>query len=720
MPSCELNFREGLGVKKILVGLALLAGMAGSFAGSAWVSDADKPESSPYAANCASCHGEALAGSSFAPALKGEIFQRKWQQAGAEALRDYIREKMPPALPGQLSAKDYETITAYLAKQNSLALAKPSAAQKPDAPVTEGDALRAFEENSRQLHDLIRRTNSATDNFDEEYRRVEHAREQTVAGLSPVNDNDLINAPDGDWVAWRRTLHTMGYSPLASINRRNVSKLTLAWSLSIAPGSGGIAPLVRNGVMFLNANGRVMALDGRTGDLLWQTVVSKAIARPPVALTQPRTMALYGTSLYVPTLDGHVLSLDARTGKIVWDTQVFEPGDGLQLTSGPIAARGKIFQGVSGCIGSYPGGCFIVALDAATGRKLWTFHTIARPGQAGGDSWNGAPLEKRMGGSVWIPGSYDPETNLLYFGTGQTYQTSQLLSDKPGAGKGAPRDALYTDATLALDPDTGRLVWYYQHLPGDVWDLDWSFERSIINFRGRKAIVTGGKAALFDVLDARTGAYLGSIDSGIQTFISAVDQQTGRKTINPDAVPGSGKKVTMCPSAIGGRNWPSTAYDPARGLLYVPIFESCMKITLDFVGTTLEQREDSKGKFGRITALDLGAGTSRWVDRRRAPPSSAVLTTGGGLLFAASLDRWFRAFDSDTGNLLWKARLADIPGGFPISYAVDGRQYVAIVTGGHTPLEGMQRFFIPEINDPGNGRAIWVFALGEPAISKDH
>ncbi len=604
---------------------------------------------------------------------------------------------MPPAKPGGLDIASYRAIVEFVAGAN--ALPPPSAQAVAMSP----------EELAYQ--DGLRASNAVTKNFDREYQQAMQSRSKLINGVSPVTDSFLKLPPDEDWPMWRRTLDTLGYSPLTSINRENVTKLTLAWSLSLAPGTGGIAPLVHDGVMFLNASGKIMALDATTGDTIWQKVVSTDSTSSLVPLTQPRTIALYGDALYVPTLDGRVLAVDVRTGQTLWDTQIFGVGDKLQLTSGPLVVRGKVFQGVAGCQGTfYPGGCFIVALDAKTGKKIWTFHTIARADQPGGDSWNGAPVDQRFGASVWIPGSYDPGTNLLYFGTGQTYKTSTLLLHN--AQPGTSSDALYTDTTLALNPDTGALVWHYQHLRADVWDLDWAFERSLITAGGRRAVLTGGKAAIFDVLDAQTGEYISSVDSGVQTLVSAIDLKTGQKTINPAAMIGPNKSAFVCPSTIGGRNWPSTAYDNQRGVLYVPIFESCMQLSMDFTGMTFEKRPDSNGLFGRTVAIDLNTGKILWTDRRRSPPSSALLATAGGLLFGSAQDRWFRALDSSTGKVLWQTRLADTSSGFPITFATGGKQYVAIVSGGHTPWDSILSTVTPENGDPGAARTIWVFALG--------
>ena len=215
-------------------------------------------------------------------------------------------------------------------------------------------------------------------------------------------------------------------------------------------------------------------------------------------------MALYGDKIYFGTSDVHVVALDARTGAVVWDVPITEPGSGFGLSGGPLVARGKVMQGVNG---QAPGGAYIVALDAQTGAEAWRFYTIARPGEPGGESWNGLPLEQRTGGSVWTAGSYDAERNLAFFGPAPTYDTGPLRD--PAAQRGVTNEALYTNATIALNPDTGALVWHFQHVPNDQWDFDWAFERQLVKLRidgrERNVLVTAGKEAIYDALDLDDG-----------------------------------------------------------------------------------------------------------------------------------------------------------------------------------------------------------------------
>src|ERR1700674_53558 len=389
--------------------------------------------------------------------------------------------------------------------------------------------------------------------------------------IIPVTDAMLQNPPDGDWLTWRRGYDATGYSPLKAITRDNVRHLRSAWAWSLPNGPNEATPLVHDGVLFVHSYGdRVQALDAATGDLLWQ--YSRQLPKE-ARVSVKRNLAIYGDKLLVPTSDVHLVALDIKTGKVVWDHEI---GDYKQMgmTGGPLAAKGKVMQGTTGRV---PGGNFIVALDIQTGQEAWRFRAIPRPGEPGGDSWNGLPLEKRNGGSVWTAGSYDPGLNLAYFGIAQTYDTGPLLH--PVNQPGINNDGLYTDSTVALNPDTGKLVWHFQHQPNDQWDLDWAFERQLIklpvNGETRTLAVTAGKQAIFDALDASTGEYVFSKDLGLQNVVTAIDPKTGAKTVNPKVVPGGAEPVTVCPHPGGAKSWIPSSYNPDTKIVYVPLVESC-------------------------------------------------------------------------------------------------------------------------------------------------
>jgi alcohol dehydrogenase (cytochrome c) len=539
--------------------------------------------------------------------------------------------------------------------------------------------------------------------------------------ISQVTDALLDNPPPGDWLLWRRTYDDFGFSPLKQINKANVGDLRVAWAWSLPNGQNEATPLEHDGVLFVDSYGdKVQALNAVTGDLLWQ--YSRQLPSD-ARLSVKRNLSLYGDRLYMPTSDDHIVALDVRTGDVVWDSALADYTKGYQTTGGPLVAKGKVMQGVAG---QAPGGNLIIALDAETGKETWRFHSIAQSGEPG-DSWNDLPNEKRNGASVWTAGSYDPELNLAFFGVGQTYDTGPVLHrvDKPGVSN----DGLFTDCTLAFNPDSGKLVWYFQHVHNDQWDLDWAFEQQLMHLAGeddgKKMVVTSGKMGIYEGMDAATGKYIFSKDLGIQNVVASIDPKTGEKTISPDVVVGDGKPHTICPHPGGGRNWIAGSYNPETKTVYVPMVESCM----DLIPAPAGQRgnlssgvnwfirmrpDNTDGKIGRVEALNLETKKPVWIDRQRAPQSTCTLDTAGGVVFAGALDRYFTAYDDSTGEILWRIRLNDMPSSCPITFSVDGKQYLAVVVG----AGGAQSFtfpvLVPEIHlPPDHGAEIWVFELPE-------
>lgn len=667
-----------------------------------------------YLGNCAMCHGAHLDDGQFGPPLSGQTFAQRWAGRSLAELDSYLETSMPPALAGQLSRDTYVSVIAYLLQQNKVkAGSRPVPAQRA--------ALSAMVLPGKRIPDqLLRRGNSPGGPITAGVKLPSWpAPPNPLDHYTPVTEAMLNHPPQGDWLTWRRTRDDLGFSPLDQINKRNVGELQLAWSISLPAGPNAATPLVHDGVIFVHSFGdNVQAFDAATGHELWH--YGRELpnnARPTVK----RNMALYGDKLFVGTSDVHVVALDVKTGHVLWDRQIAPPGVGWALTGGPLVAHGKVLQGING---QAPGGAWIVGLDANTGKELWRFYSIARPGAPNGNSWNGLPLDKRSGGSVWTAGSYDPQLNLAYFGPAPTYDTGPMRDpvDKPGV----TNDALYTDTTVALNPDTGKLVWYYQHVRNDQWDYDWAFERQIVDLpvhgRQEKVVVTAGKEALFDVLNAANGHYVDSFDAGLQTLISAVNPKTGAKTIDPKLVPSRERAVTVCPHAGGAKSWLPGSIDPATHVLYEPLVESCQDLTPAPKGErgglstgvrfSIRPRPDSDGRYGRVQAIDLTTGKTIWTARHRAPQSAGVLATAGGLVFSGSIDRAFRAHDAATGKVLWQTRLNDVPSAAPITYAVDGKQYVAMVVGFGSPQSVTFTALTPEIQLPlKRSSTLFVFTL---------
>ncbi len=541
-----------------------------------------------------------------------------------------------------------------------------------------------------------------------------------LRNYSSVSDELLQNPPDADWLTWRRTYNNLGFSNLDQINRDTVAELELAWHQEVTAGNNMPTPLVHDGIMFLYSAGDVvLALDATNGEMLWR------YSHDGNAVTSHKFgIALHEDKVLVPTSDLHMVALNARTGEVIWDHAV-DVGDneGYALRSAPTVAGGQVIQGMAASF--VPGGGFIFAINLDTGKETWRFNTLARPGAPGGNTWNNIPLEERQGGSVWNTGAYDAELDLVFYGVSPTYNTGPLLYSL--GVDGVNNDALYTNTTLALRPATGELVWYYQHVANDQFDLDWIFERSIveleINGELKKVVVTAGKPALFDALDAATGEYLFSVDTGLQNLFVAINPETGEKIPNPNVTLDAEEIRTVCPFYQGGRNWHASSINNDSGLLFVPMFEVCMDTLLDDSGTLLTtgMRADTRpvpdtdGNYGRLQAIDLNTREPAWQYRQEVVPASASLATAGGLVFLGYLDNSFKAFDQQSGEIVWEAQLGAIPAAFPITYSVDGTQYVAVVAGQlniHTGVWlGLQNKFSGFVPENQEAAALWVFAL---------
>jgi alcohol dehydrogenase (cytochrome c) len=519
--------------------------------------------------------------------------------------------------------------------------------------------------------------------IDSPYAKAAFAALQApLAKLTPVTDEMLRNPPPGDWLNWRRTDNGWGYSPLTQINRKNVKDLKVAWTFSMDSSPDAVnetTPLVHDGVMFLwNFGETIDALDAKTGTLLWKFNHDLPDDYPslPGFYRTKRSLAIGGNKLIVGTIDMHVIALDMKTGKKVWDVVTDDYKSERTYNSGPLVVKDKVLMGAGNCgpgsanqrggkVAGYspPGGCFITGHDLETGKELWRFNLTAHSDEPGGDTWNNLPDDKRDGAAIWVAGQYDPELNLTYWGTGSPSPWSTITRGTLGA------DSLYVDSTVALNPDTGKLVWYYQHVPHDPYDQDYAFERIIVpvTVRGErhKAVITVGKPGIFEAMDAATGKFLFALDPGAQNDLTSVDPVTGaRTTLSEPAPPG----VKNCPTGMGIRSFPAGAYSPLTNRYYLGIDDYCM------------------GKMGdtpaRFLALDVNTQKLVWDIRTRVPQSSAVLTTAGGLVFSATPDRYFRAFDDHDGKVLWESpRLNDIPNAFPITYMVDGKQYIAMPAG---------------------------------------
>ena len=556
-----------------------------------------------------------------------------------------------------------------------------------------------------------------------------------VIDYTPVSEEMLRNPAPGEWLNWRGTDNAWGYSPLDQITLDNVGELQLAWSWAMdETGSQEAAPLAHDGILYVpNPRGVIQALDGATGDLIWEyrpgvtlrvdgTRTSDntglpANARVVVGRGVQKNIAIYGDMIYAATGDASIVAVDARTGREVWKTAVADPGLGYFYVAGPIVARGKLITGISGCERYKDDVCFITGHDAITGQELWRTSTIARPGEPGGDSWGNLPLRFRAGSDAWIAGSYDAETNLVYWATSQAKPWARAV-------RGTAGDALYTNSSLALDPDTGELVWHYQYLPGETHDMDEVFESVLIDLDGRRSLFKMGKLGILWQIDRTTGEFINATDIGYQNILS-VDSETGEVRYRPGMIPEIGVEIEMCPSTSGFKSWRAMAFSPLTNALYIPVTLNCELATfgptdriLGGGGTGPVRRINtphpaSEGNLGELLVIDIRNGEVMWRHRTPSPINTAALTTAGGLVFAGDWDRHMYAYNAQSGDILWQTRLPTSTQGFPISYLADGKQYVAIPVGGggSSWSTTLPRELAPSIRRPRNGNSLHVFAL---------
>ena len=555
--------------------------------------------------------------------------------------------------------------------------------------------------------------------------------------VPPVTDAMLQDPAPGDWLMWRRTLDGWGYSPLDQITRENVSDLRLVWTRALSSGSQEGTPLVYGGTLYMpNPNDHLQAIDAATGDLRWEyrreIPDDAAEVLGGVLVSVNRNVAIHGNVIIDTGNDGYVYAVDAATGELAWETEIFDYRTvPVRHTSGPIVADGKVISGRSCRPASGPAGCVIVAHDAATGAELWRTRLVPAPGEPGDETWGGVPFEERVHVGSWMVPSYDPELDLIYVGTSVTSPAPKFLLG------GSDLKHLYHNSTLALDADSGEIRWYYQHL-NDHWDMDHPFERllvdtavapdpaevSWINPRLRagevRKVITGipGKTGVVYTLDRETGEFLWATPTVAQNLISDIDGTTGEVTENPEVVFGAyGQQILSCPGWLGGKDWEAGAYSPLTNTMYYPLRNSCARVlaTPDeglaiYQLAARFQLAPGTDQLGTVRAISAETGRTMWLQEQRAATLSLV-TTGGGLVFGGDVNGRFRALDQETGEVLWEINLGSPVTGFPISYAVDGRQYVAVSTG----TAASASVFVgltPELR-PSFGNNLFVFSLPE-------
>ena len=553
-----------------------------------------------------------------------------------------------------------------------------------------------------------------------------------LENYTPVTLEELANPPASDWLMWRGTPNNWAHSPLDQINKDNVDSLRLAWSWTMEPGKQETTPLVHDGIMFLpQACDFIEAVDATDGTPLWEYRRATVDHVAPLSCAN-RNGTLYKDQLIIATRDAYIVSLNATSGEVTWERKIGDWTVGQHYSGGPQVFNGKVITGMSGCY-YINTSCWITAHDADTGEELWRTNTVPRIGEPNGESWGDVPNEQRRGGSAWMPASFDPELNLIFIGVAVPIPWGEIQRGTRGG------DVLYTNCTLALDAETGEIEWYFQYIPAGNWDQDHPFERLIVETEvtpdvdavswmnpniassERRKVITGipGKPGIVWTLDAATGDFLWATQTNYQNIIVGVDVE-GRKGItNPEIdITEIGQQKLVCPTTQGGINWNSVGYSPQTNSLYTPTNNTCMNFALRPVEPTVGLHHASArssvdigpedtGQVGQFASIDVATGETRWTYKQRAGIGGSVLTTGGGLVFVSDDARRFRAFDADNGDILWEQVLNSTAGGFPVSYSVDGVQYIAIAAG-----EGVNyRRHTPEIRQRGGGNTLYVFRL---------
>jgi alcohol dehydrogenase (cytochrome c) len=518
--------------------------------------------------------------------------------------------------------------------------------------------------------------------------------------FSPVTSEMLLKPSPDDWLMYSRTYDAQRFSPLRQITRRNVGQLQEAFKKELGTGPHESIPIVYRGVMYLQLPGAILqAIDATNGQVIWEH------RRPEgVSGSRAKTIAIYEDLVYYTTPDGFIAALDARTGAVRWETKTTGG-----MTAGAIVVEGKVISGRT--CGGRQENCYIAAHDAKTGAEVWRFYTAAGDDDPGGKTWAGAPQATRSASTWGLPGGYDPVKRLIYWGVANP--TPNTRADRHGGNSAAipsesPAD-LYSNSTIALNPDTGKLAWYYQHLPGDDWDEDYPHERTLVRARVQPdpkavkwinpdvrrgetrdmAIMVGEGGGIF-ALDRGTGQFLWGNPFPFDTpnfLISHIDGKTGRVQLNKNVMfSGPQDRRVIC--YWNTRSYWPTAYHPDVNALFVPYVENCLDMTSAGPNRMPPEKRSGIPREGSdpntwagLMKIDVSTGVMTPIYRGRAPGNGAVLTTAGGLVFWGDLDQKLRAFDAESGKVLWEQTLTGPVQNSTITYAVNGRQYMAVFTG---------------------------------------
>jgi alcohol dehydrogenase (cytochrome c) len=542
---------------------------------------------------------------------------------------------------------------------------------------------------------------------------------------SPVTDARLLDPEPENWLMYRGTYDSHGYSELDQINSRNVRRLKPIWSFSTGLREGHQAPpVVNDGYMFITTpQNHLLALDARTGELRWRYIRDLPEDQSQMHPTN-RGVGLYQNLVFMATADCFVVALDATTGDVVWETEVEDYASGYYMTLAPLVANGKVMVGVSG--GEFGIRGFVAAFDAATGEPAWKTYTIPGPGEPGSESWPGDSW-KTGGVPVWITGSYDKDTQLSYWGTG---------NGGPWMGDTRDGDNLYATSVIEIDTNDGKIRGHHQYHWNDSWDWDEVSAPLLIDFKRESRTVPGlvhpARNGYLWFLERKSGG-IGFVDAQPyvkQDVFTSIDPVTGRPSYDESKKPGTNKGAQFCPSHWGGKDWPPAAFSPETRLLYIPANDNVCAYLIgeeidyrrgrEFMGTDWQESklvltQKAREYIGELQAWNVDTGEKVWSQKFRSQNWGPVLATAGNLVFMGGTnDRKFRAFNAKTGKLLWEQRTNSGITGVPSTYEVDGKQYVAVLSGWGVDAE-RQQSSLREIGYPNQnvpqGGVLWVFGI---------